>query len=66
MSTVHKRFTSMERHLWWDIDSAISGDTGCLLPCSYDEYSMETKEDMQHPISRNFVYPEETRYVLQV
>ena len=66
MSTILKRFESLERSLWWDIDTTIVDDTGCLLPCSYDHYEIETKEDMQHPISRNFVYPNETRYVLQV
>ncbi len=42
MSTVHARFKSPERELWWNIDSAAASHTGCLLPCEYETY--ETQE----------------------
>ena len=38
---VHSRFTSVERSLWWDIDTAASEATGCGLPCEYDLYEAE-------------------------
>ena len=40
MSTVLSRFRSLERHLWWDIDSTVVGDTGCIPPCTHDLYEM--------------------------
>ena len=45
MSTVLSRFRSLERHLWWDIDSTVVGDTGCIPPCTHDLYEMEAEEE---------------------
>ncbi len=44
MSTVHRRLTSRERDLWWDIDTSAAARTGCRLPCRYELYDTEELE----------------------
>ena len=68
MSTVLSRFRSLERHLWWDIDSTVVGDTGCIPPCTHDLHEMEAEDQMyaNRPISFDFVYTPDTRFAMQV